>query len=95
MFFEASEVDKIEIHETLWTLLLNTFENLEELKDLILQTDKNGNNYVQHLIISDKPGIIEFTIQKFKKVFSIDQYEEILNSIGESNEKFIAILSKK
>jgi len=81
--FDSSTVCKeMEFHETFWRLLLNTFENQKDLLDLIMQEDEDGNNYVQCLLIRNKPEILEFSFEKIKEKFSNDQYEQILRSRG-------------
>jgi len=76
----AANCSNLEFHMTLWTLLLETFENLEELNNLILQTNSSNNNFIHCLIDSDNPQVIEFTFIKIKDNFSIYQYQEIIQS---------------
>jgi len=65
--------------------LVNTFENREDLKDLIMQNDKNKTNYVHCLVQSNEADVIEFSFKKLREVFNDEQYEEILNSKGYAN----------
>jgi len=46
-------LDELEIRETLWKILLNTFENREEMKDLIIQRDIHEKNFVHYFVKSD------------------------------------------
>ena len=78
----AAKIEKINFHETLWELLLNTLENREELQNLIMQQDKNGNNFVYYLVANTKPEIIKYTFTKIEENFSHDQYQEILKTKG-------------
>jgi len=83
--------EEIEFIGTFWKLLLNTFENREELKDLIMQGDKDGNNYVHCLIKFDKPEILELTFRKIKENFNDDQNEEILKSKGKFGRNLLQV----
>jgi len=73
----ATRIDEV-FHETLWKLLLNTFENREELKNLIMQRSDYCVCYVHFLSIFDTPEIIDRTFRKLRDSFSSDQCEEIL-----------------
>jgi len=80
----AASCNNIEFHETLWRLLLKTFENREELKDFILQIDVYKINFVHELVRESKnPAIIELTFRKLNENFNKDQFQEILTSMGE------------
>ncbi|KAL7012229.1 hypothetical protein ACKWTF_014702 [Chironomus riparius] len=78
----AAYCNKIEVHETLWELMLKTFEDRDELEDLILQVDKINNNFVHELVEQNKnPAIIELTFKNLKEKFS-DHFQEILTPKG-------------
>ncbi|XP_070505848.1 uncharacterized protein [Chironomus tepperi] len=73
----------IDMHQTLWELLLKTFEDREELKDLILQKDEDGNNFVHQLVHkNENPEIIGWTFEILKENFTVVQSQEILKSKG-------------
>jgi len=82
IFHSSTKCEEMEFHKIFWRLLLNTFESQEDLLDLIMQGDKDGNNYVHYLIIYSKPDIIEFSFEKIKEKFSSEKYEQILKSKG-------------
>jgi len=79
----AAECEKLEFHHALWELLLNTFENREELKMFILQ-ENWGQNFIHHLVVKNKNlSIIEITFNIMKINFNDIQFKEIVKSRGE------------
>ena len=69
-------------HETLWELMLNTFEDREEIKNLILQKFKDGSNPIHYLVSHEREEMFTFVLRKAKENFSEDQLREILKSKG-------------
>ncbi|KAL7012239.1 hypothetical protein ACKWTF_014709 [Chironomus riparius] len=83
ILYYAANCDKLEVHETLWELLLKIFEYRDELKDFVLQKDRSGNNFVYVLVETNKNlAIIEWTFKNLKENFSDAQFQEILTSKG-------------
>ncbi|KAL7013558.1 hypothetical protein ACKWTF_015464 [Chironomus riparius] len=70
---------KIEVHQTLWTLLVKSFKDLKELKNLILEKDTSGFSYLNHLVLSDNIGIVEFTFSILIELFDPYDYNIILS----------------
>jgi len=85
----AAKCDKIEFHEAIWEILINAFENREDLMELIMQKNRFGDNFVHYLVVHDKPDIIEFTISKLQEIFSPDQYQKILESKGHNDRNLL------
>jgi len=80
----------LDFHQVLWELLLKTFENREELKDFLLQNNKDGNNFVHELVFRNKnPEIIEWTIKMLKENFNDSQFQEIIQSKGQYNRNLL------
>jgi len=52
--------------------------NSDEFKDLVMQKDKNQDNFLHILMHRDNSEIIDFTIKKIKENFKKEQYEQIL-----------------
>ena len=61
-------------------LIENEPQNVNELKQIMSQNDKNGNNFAQYFIYIDNPDMIHAIFQKFKEVFNEEQFREILKS---------------
>ncbi|CAG9811767.1 unnamed protein product [Chironomus riparius] len=74
--------DRLEVHESLWEFMIKTFENRDELQNLILQKDDEGNNFLHLLTISSTSGIIEYTFGVLKNNFNFKQFQDTLNSKG-------------
>lgn len=93
----ASFSERVELHMTLWKLLLNTFSEREELLNLMLQKNEDGNNFFYLTVAYNKPNVIEFTIKKAKEIFNDAQYKEILRTKGkmERNLLQVAIVGSK
>ncbi|CAG9811261.1 unnamed protein product [Chironomus riparius] len=81
---EAAYCSDIKFHETFWELLLKTFNNRQELMDLILQEDTNFGNFIHHQVSQSSDFVVEFTLEKFKELFTNDQYLELLFSKHQS-----------
>ncbi|XP_070504892.1 putative leucine-rich repeat-containing protein DDB_G0290503 [Chironomus tepperi] len=89
MLFIADQ--KIENHQILWENLIKNCKNKDKLKNLFLDKDQNGNNYIHLLVIYNNPDIIEFTINKFKKHLTDSDYQEILRSKGEKGQNLLQL----
>jgi len=87
----AARCENVELHETLWKLLLETFESREELKDFILQKDEHNNNFIHLLVVYNTADMIEFTIQKLKVHLSESDYHEILRSKGQFGRNLLQV----
>jgi len=85
----AAKFDKLEFFWTFWKLLLMTFENIENLKDLIMDNEVDEENFIHFLVHHNKTEILEFTINSIKSIFNKMQLEEILNSTGELNKSLL------
>jgi len=73
--------DSIGFNKTLWELLLNTFEDREELKDIVLQKDYRGLNFVYKLVsLNANEAIFVDTFKILKENFKKAQFQEILQS---------------
>ncbi|KAL7013572.1 hypothetical protein ACKWTF_015473 [Chironomus riparius] len=81
---EAAYCSDIKFHETFWELLLKTFNNRQELMDLILQEDTNFGNFIHHQVSQSSDFVVDFTLEKFKELFTNDQYLELLFSKHQS-----------
>jgi hypothetical protein len=84
----------LENYKDLWKILLNSVENKEELKDLILKKDFDENNFLHLLVSNDKPEIIEFTLNILKTNFNDEQFQDILHSKGELGRNLLHIAAK-
>ncbi|CAG9800736.1 unnamed protein product [Chironomus riparius] len=79
----TANCDQIEFHETLWNLLLTTFEDREELKDFVVHRNKSGDNSFHKLVMNQNNlEIIELTMDIYKKNFNDAQLQDILKSVG-------------
>lgn len=76
----AARSERLEFHKTLWDLMLKTFENREELKELILHQNDKGKMFIHALIFLGKLEIIEYILTKFSSSFNKNQFKEILKS---------------
>lgn len=72
--------DQLKVHQALWDYLLKTFDNREELKNLIIQDDKDGNNFIHLIVTKNKIDIIKFTFSVIYDIFDDTQYLEIIKS---------------
>ncbi|XP_070497756.1 uncharacterized protein [Chironomus tepperi] len=72
----------IEIHKELHQLIQDTFEDREELKNFMLQKDRNGNNFLHILVSTNKSEVIEISIKFIKENFSCATNEDILMKSG-------------
>jgi len=79
----TSDWKKMESHQTLWRLLLNTFDDREELKDLIMQKDYFKNNFIHYLVCNNNTDVYKLIFTKLKEVFNNDQFSQILKSKGQ------------
>ncbi|XP_070504244.1 uncharacterized protein [Chironomus tepperi] len=89
---------KIENHQILWEKLKENYQNKKKLKKLILEKNRNDNNYIHLLVIYNNPDIIEFTINKFKKHLTDSDYQKNLRSKGFSGRNLLhtaAVYSKE
>jgi len=82
---------KKESYQTLWTLLLNTFDDREELKDLIIQKDYYKNNFIHYLVINNNTGVSELIFTKLKEIFNNDQFSQILRSKGQYDRNILQV----
>ncbi|XP_070504898.1 uncharacterized protein [Chironomus tepperi] len=73
---------KIENHQILWENLIENCKSKEKLKNLFLDKDQNGNNYIHLLVIWNTAEVIEFTLQKIKENLIDSHYQEMLRSRG-------------
>ena len=78
----AAKNNKLEFHDTFWELLLKSFKNHEELKNLMFQTNKFEDNFLTFLILCDNADIIEFTFKKINENFTHNNFQEILHHKG-------------
>jgi len=83
--------DQIKVHQMLWDYLLKTFDNREELKNLIIQKDKEGNNFIHLILSKNKIDIIEFTFRVIKDIFDDCQYLEIIKSKNSSDKNLLQL----
>jgi len=81
MPFIANE--NVKNHEIIWKYLENGFESYEELKKLLFEKDRDGNNFIHNLVIYNTADVIEITLNKLKENFSESDYLENLRSKGE------------
>lgn len=73
---------QIEFHESFWALLLDTFDDKDDLLNLICQKDNNDNNFVHLLIMYTKFKIIEFIFSIIINNISQKGYRKIIQSKG-------------
>jgi len=76
----AAKSDNIDCHKIIWKLLSNTFENREELKNIILEKDESGDNFFPNLFLYGQQDVIEFTFEVIKEALSDTQYHEIIKA---------------
>ena len=70
---------EIDFHETVFELLLKTFENREELKDLILK-NSISSNFIHNLVMSNKNlAIIELAFNFFKEKLTMTKLSRLNN----------------
>lgn len=91
----AARCKDIEIHVTLWKLLLKTFENREELKAFILQKDSLECDYLQMLVIENQKYIIKLVFEIIAENFSDIQNDEILRSEGYFNHNLLQTAARQ
>ncbi|KAL7013560.1 hypothetical protein ACKWTF_015465 [Chironomus riparius] len=84
----------IEIHQTLWTLLVKSFKNLNKLKNLMLEMDHDGSNFLQLLVASNNSEVIEFHLKNLKENYSEAQYQEFLMQKDISGSNLLQIAAK-
>ncbi|XP_070489879.1 uncharacterized protein [Chironomus tepperi] len=78
----ASYNKDTDFHIMLWKVLLETFKNKEEIKQLLDIKSQDGNNCIHILVIRNTAEVIEFTLQKIKEILNDSHYQEILRSKG-------------
>jgi len=74
-----------ETKQTLWRLLLNTFDDREELKDIIMQNNENETN----------PAMFDFVIRKITENFNNNQCAQILRSKGQFDRSLLQVVEDK
>lgn len=75
---------EVSIHEDFWETLLNTFENREELKDMILKSNNKDNiNFIHKLMTNVNPASIETVFKILNQNFPKPHFTEILKLKGE------------
>ncbi|XP_070508192.1 uncharacterized protein [Chironomus tepperi] len=76
----AVKCNNMELHQTMWELLLKIIEDRNELMDF-LQNDSYNYNFVNELVRSNRnPAIIKWTFQLIKDKLTDAQLREILKS---------------
>ena len=78
----AGTQENFEFFKTFWKFLCKTLENQEELKDLMMQKDDQGFDFIAVLIALDRKEFLKFTISETKRNFTSAQYKQILKSIA-------------
>jgi len=79
----------IKFHELLWKNLIDYHETTEEIKNLMLKKDINGDNYLHLILIHNNFEIFKLTMEMLRKVLNDTQFHEILTSKGARNENTI------
>lgn len=82
----------LQFHKSVWLLLLKSFPQQEDLKNLIFVREIGGLGYLHLIISKSEPDIIEFTFRTIKEEFSRENYEEILN-VKDSRERNLLQIS--
>jgi len=78
---KAAECLNLDFNEVFWKLVLNTFKNREELKNILINNEIWEFNII-HLMHqnSENDKILQFTLQIFKNNFNDAQFEQISKS---------------
>lgn len=79
---DATFSNEMEFFETLWELLLNTFENRKELKKFLLQKDIKDNSFIHMLVSFQNADIIRYSFNVLKNNLKSSQYKKIIFSKG-------------
>jgi len=94
--FEGNILHKIasctnfNFYKEFWELLSKTIEDRDELKEFVLQKNKDGNNFIHELVLSNNnQEIIEWTIKMLKENFNDSQFQEIIQSKGQYNRNLL------
>jgi len=83
-----ADCKNIDFCKEFWQLLLKTFEDREELKDLVLQKsiNKYRMNFVHQFVhLSKNLEIIKWTLNMLKANFNYSQYQEFIQPRGQYN----------
>jgi len=83
--------ENIKNHEKLWGNLFEIYKTSIDLKKLLSEKVKNGNNFVHLLVAYNTADVIEFTIQKLKEHLSEPDFQEILTSKGQFGRNLLQI----
>jgi len=73
---------EVKFHKDFWEVLLNTFDNREELKDIILKIEYDNVGYIHKFIVNANTASIESVFKILKQNFTNQQFTEIINSKG-------------
>lgn len=89
VFHLAALNDNIKFHKVFWILLLSSFDNFEDLMDLLLDRNSDGDDYMHYIVAYNELQVIKFTFNKIEKIFGEPQYQDILKSKGSINRNLL------
>jgi len=81
-------------HEILWGHLLKAFKNRQDLVKLILEKDKDDNNFIHLLVIYNTADVIEFTLNILKNNLHDSDYHNILRSKGHFGRNLLQLVAR-
>lgn len=89
IFYHVIRCSNVEIHKIFWNLMFKSIEK-EVLKNLIIQHNRSGTNFIHDLIIRNKSiAVIEGVLDIFKNNFDNNQLRNILLSKNDKNKNLL------
>ena len=71
-----------ELHMTLWQLLNEIFKSSKDLMELVMQNDKDNNNFIHTFVTFNEKQAIELTFKFLDEKLDLDHFKKVFQSRG-------------
>ncbi|XP_070505180.1 uncharacterized protein [Chironomus tepperi] len=76
----SSQINDVLFHETMWNLLLSTFENREELKNILIRKSEYNGCLIDDLFKIVDINVVKYLIKMLDENFTVSQLQELLSA---------------